>query len=141
MTPLEIMAKAMAKEDWGHGRAGGPWSDEVWERLLNSYREIDTQNETDFVKRIYKEAHYLDRIFKQAHAALIALSEADIPEDVMEACAEAYEGAVASAKEKTRAFWASRDQEVPANQRGVAPMEWLQPTLAAMLRAISGETS
>jgi hypothetical protein len=79
MTPLESVAKAIAKEDWGYGRAGGPWSDEIWDRLLKGYREIDSSDETDFVKAIYREAHYLDGIFRKARAALMAL--ADVPEN------------------------------------------------------------
>lgn len=71
MTPLETMAKAIAKEDWGIGRAGGEWSDELWDRLLSGYREMQRDN-PDIV-----EAHYLYVIFRKARAALLALADSD----------------------------------------------------------------
>jgi hypothetical protein len=79
MSPIEVMAKAIAKEDWGHGRAGGPWSDELWERQLRGYRELEASNEPFFIK----ESHYLHGIFRKARAALLALAEVEIPADAL----------------------------------------------------------
>lgn len=76
MNPLEIVAKAIAKEDWGHGRAGGPWSDELWDRLLKGYCDLLASDEPDFIKW----THYLDGIFRKARAALMALAECELPE-------------------------------------------------------------
>lgn len=77
-SPIEAVAKAIAKEDWGHGRAGGPWSEEVWERLLKGYREVLASDEAVFIK----EAHYLHGIFRKARAALLALAEVKLPEQM-----------------------------------------------------------
>jgi len=85
MSPIEVMAKAIAKEDWGHDRAGGPWGDELWERQLRGYRELEASDEPFFIK----ESHYLHGIFRKARAALLALAEAELPERFSERSAPA----------------------------------------------------
>jgi hypothetical protein len=81
MTPLEAVAKAIAKEDWGHGRAGGPWSDEVWDRLLKGYYELLASDEPVFIH----ETHYLHSIFRKARAAVRTLATGELSEQMEQA--------------------------------------------------------
>jgi hypothetical protein len=96
MTPIEAMAKAIASEDWGHGRAGGPWSEELWERLLAGYRQMEREN-PDII-----EAHYLWRVFRQARAALLALAEVELPAAAIMEGMEAYEDHLRVSDENSR---------------------------------------
>lgn len=79
MSPLERMAKAIASEDWGANRAGGPWTDAMWDSLIKAYREIQASDEPSFIK----EMHYLHKIFAMARAALLSLAEGELPESAL----------------------------------------------------------
>lgn len=71
MTPLEAMAKAVAKELWHHDE-DRPFTDEAWEREMKWLYQA--RNEPDFIKGNL----YASKCFRIARASLIALSEAGI---------------------------------------------------------------
>jgi hypothetical protein len=71
-----------------------------------------------------------------ARAALLALAEVELPEEVLEASAEACCDARAASIEKQIEF-RERNGIKPLEKYGVAPAEWLPPTFRAMLRGIA----